>query len=107
MYLFPLLLTFGLQRTVQVGREALITLTQGSLRDSEGIQALEEAAAELYKALQAGRDRGGFGGSSNVRSSDIPQTWLLPWSVWRSTEHTMSSSANVCTNTLASCSQPR
>ncbi|KAH9969098.1 exocyst complex component Sec3-domain-containing protein [Russula dissimulans] len=46
-----------LLRTVKVGREALITLTQGSLRDSEGIQALEEAATELYKALQAGRDR--------------------------------------------------
>ncbi|KAI9461020.1 exocyst complex component sec3 subunit [Lactarius psammicola] len=36
--------------------EAMITLTQGSLRDPEGLQALEEAAAELYKALQAGRD---------------------------------------------------
>jgi hypothetical protein len=46
-----------LLRTVQVGREALITLTQGSLRDTEGIQLLEEAAAELYKALQASRDR--------------------------------------------------
>jgi Exocyst complex component Sec3 len=47
---------------VQVGRGALVTLTQGSLRDAEGIQALEEAAAELYKALQAGRDRGELGG---------------------------------------------
>jgi hypothetical protein len=47
---------------VQVGRGAFVTLTQGSLRDAEGIQALEEAAAELYKALQAGRDRGEFGG---------------------------------------------
>ncbi|KAI0005577.1 exocyst complex component Sec3-domain-containing protein [Russula compacta] len=46
-----------LLRTVQVGREALITLTQGSLRNTESIQVLEEAAAELYKALQAGRDR--------------------------------------------------
>ncbi|KAI9513060.1 exocyst complex component sec3 subunit [Russula earlei] len=46
-----------LLRTVQVGREALAILTQGSLRDAESIQALEEAAAELYKALQAGRDR--------------------------------------------------
>ncbi|KAI9436774.1 exocyst complex component sec3 subunit [Lactarius psammicola] len=45
-----------LLQTVQVGREAMITLTQGSLRDPEGLQALEEAAAELYKALQAGRD---------------------------------------------------
>lgn len=47
---------------MQIGREALITLTQGSLRDAGGIQALEEAAAELYKALQAGRDRGEFRG---------------------------------------------
>ncbi len=38
----------------------MLTLTQGSLRDIEGIQALEEAAAELYRALQAGRDRGKF-----------------------------------------------
>ncbi|KAH8991916.1 exocyst complex component sec3 subunit [Lactarius akahatsu] len=45
-----------LLQTVQVGREAMITLTQGSLRDPDGIQALEEAAAELYRALQAGRD---------------------------------------------------
>ncbi|KAI0307681.1 exocyst complex component Sec3-domain-containing protein [Multifurca ochricompacta] len=46
-----------LLQTVQVGREALITLTQGSLRDAEGIHTLEEAATGLYKALQAGRDR--------------------------------------------------
>ncbi|KAI0305016.1 exocyst complex component Sec3-domain-containing protein [Russula brevipes] len=46
-----------LLRTVQVGRDALIALAQGSLRDAESIQALEGAAAELYKALQAGRDR--------------------------------------------------
>lgn len=46
-----------LLQTVQVGREAMITLTQGSMRDAQGIRALEEAAAELYKALQAGRDR--------------------------------------------------
>ncbi|KAH8998826.1 exocyst complex component sec3 subunit [Lactarius hatsudake] len=45
-----------LLQTVQVGREAMITLTQGSLRDPDSIQALEEAAAELYRALQAGRD---------------------------------------------------
>lgn len=45
---------------MQVGREAMITLTQGSLRDPEGIQVLEEAATELYKALQAGRDGGEF-----------------------------------------------
>ncbi|KAI0249489.1 exocyst complex component Sec3-domain-containing protein [Lactifluus subvellereus] len=46
-----------LLQTVQIGRGALMTLTQGSLRDAESIEALEEAATELYKALQAGRDR--------------------------------------------------
>ncbi|KAI0271421.1 exocyst complex component Sec3-domain-containing protein [Gloeopeniophorella convolvens] len=46
-----------LLQTVQVDREALIALAQGSLRDAEGIQLLEEASTELYKALQAGRDR--------------------------------------------------
>ena len=45
---------------MQVGREAIITLAQGSMRDTEGVQALEEAAAELYRALQAGRDGGEF-----------------------------------------------
>ena len=63
---------------MRVGREALITLTQGSLRDTEGIQALEEAAAELYKALQASRDRGEFGGSvlnfSSNMTSDMAAT---------------------------------
>lgn len=39
----------------------MITLTQGSLRELEGVQSLEEAATELYKALQAGRDGGEFG----------------------------------------------
>ena len=38
----------------------MLTLTQGSLRDVEGVQALEEAATQLYKALQAGRDGGEF-----------------------------------------------
>ncbi|KAF8273874.1 exocyst complex component Sec3-domain-containing protein [Lactarius quietus] len=45
-----------LLQTVKVGRDTMITLTQGSMRDAEGVQALEEAATELYKALQAGRD---------------------------------------------------
>lgn len=39
-------------------RESLITLTQESLEKSKSIQKLEEAAADLYKALQTGRDRG-------------------------------------------------
>jgi hypothetical protein len=50
----------GPQQTVQIGRQTLMTLTQGPLRDAEAIQSLEEAATELYKALLAGRDRGGF-----------------------------------------------
>jgi hypothetical protein len=43
---------------VHVDQDALITLTQGSLEKTQSIQQLEEAAAELYKALQAGRDTG-------------------------------------------------
>ena len=55
--------SFGPQQTVHVERESMLTLTQGSLRDVEGVQALEEAATQLYKALQAGRDGGEFRGS--------------------------------------------
>jgi len=43
---------------VQVDRGALIMLTQESLEKSASIQKLEEAATQLYKALQAGRDTG-------------------------------------------------
>ncbi|KAJ7487422.1 exocyst complex component Sec3-domain-containing protein [Mycena galericulata] len=46
----------NLLQTVQVDKEALATLTQESLEKSTGIQRLEEAATELYKALQAGQD---------------------------------------------------
>ncbi|KAJ7099628.1 exocyst complex component Sec3-domain-containing protein [Mycena crocata] len=46
----------NLLQTVQVDKEALATLTQESLEKSTGIQHLEEAATELYKALQAGQD---------------------------------------------------
>ncbi|KAJ7932567.1 exocyst complex component sec3 subunit [Mycena leptocephala] len=46
----------NLLQTVQVDKEALATLTQESLEKSAGIQRLEEAATELYKALQAGQD---------------------------------------------------
>lgn len=46
------------QKTVQVDQEALVTLTQESLEKQTGIQRLEEAATELYKALQASKDRG-------------------------------------------------
>ncbi|KAJ7275209.1 exocyst complex component sec3 subunit [Mycena haematopus] len=46
----------NLLQTVQVDKETLATLTQESLEQSAGIQRLEEAATELYKALQAGQD---------------------------------------------------
>jgi hypothetical protein len=46
----------NLLKTVQVGQEALLTLTQESLEKQTGVQRLEEAATELYKALQASQD---------------------------------------------------
>ncbi|KAG8715818.1 hypothetical protein FRC08_010143 [Ceratobasidium sp. 394] len=46
-----------LLQTVHVDRDALLTLTQESLESPRGIQRLEEASAELYRALLAGRDR--------------------------------------------------
>ncbi|KAF9479714.1 exocyst complex component, sec3 subunit [Pholiota conissans] len=46
----------NLLRTVHVDQEALATLTQESLEKSQSISRLEEAAVQLYKALQAGRD---------------------------------------------------
>lgn len=46
------------QQTVQVSRDALMILSQESLEKPSSIQRLEEAATELYKALQAGRDTG-------------------------------------------------
>ncbi|KAF8973564.1 exocyst complex component Sec3-domain-containing protein [Flammula alnicola] len=46
----------NLLRTVHVDQEALSTLTQESLEKSQSITRLEEAAVQLYKALQAGRD---------------------------------------------------
>ncbi|KAJ1301562.1 hypothetical protein OPQ81_008810 [Rhizoctonia solani] len=46
-----------LLQTVHVDREALLILTQESLESQRGIQRLEDAAAQLYRALLAGRDR--------------------------------------------------
>ncbi|OCH94698.1 hypothetical protein OBBRIDRAFT_769029 [Obba rivulosa] len=46
-----------LLHTVQVDKQALLALTQESLEKPASIQRLEEAATELYKALQASRDR--------------------------------------------------
>ena len=43
---------------MNVDQEALITLNKESLDKPRSMQKLEEAAAELYKALQAGRDTG-------------------------------------------------
>lgn len=51
---------FFFQQTVHVDRDTLIMLAQESLEKPAGIQRLEEAASELYKALQAGRDRGAY-----------------------------------------------
>lgn len=48
----------NLLRTVHVDQEALSTLTQESLEKAQSIQRLEDAAVQLYKALQAGRDTG-------------------------------------------------
>ncbi|EJU00131.1 hypothetical protein DACRYDRAFT_101160 [Dacryopinax primogenitus] len=45
-----------LLQTVDVDREALVALTQESLEKPAGITHLEKAAAELYKALLAGRE---------------------------------------------------
>jgi exocyst complex component 1 len=46
------------QKTVQVDKTALLLLTQESLEKSASITKIEEAATQLYKALQAGRDTG-------------------------------------------------
>lgn len=48
----------GRKQTVQVDRGTLIVLSQESLEKPASIQRLEEAATELYKALQAGQDTG-------------------------------------------------
>ena len=53
-------------------RDSLLTLTQESLEHASGIEHLEEAASELYKALLAGRDTGGvFPPSSTMRNADL------------------------------------
>ncbi|KAG8814416.1 hypothetical protein FRC17_001136, partial [Serendipita sp. 399] len=46
----------GLLQTVQVDRESLLLLTSQSLDKPASIPRLEEAATELYKALQAGKE---------------------------------------------------
>ncbi|KAF8640686.1 hypothetical protein AX17_000342 [Amanita inopinata Kibby_2008] len=46
----------NLLQTLHVAQESFITLTQESLEKPKSIERLEEAATELYKALQAGQD---------------------------------------------------
>ncbi|KAG6887860.1 hypothetical protein C0995_012111 [Termitomyces sp. Mi166 len=46
----------NLLQTVNVDQRSLVTLTQGSLEKPQSVERLEEAATQLYKALQAGRD---------------------------------------------------
>ncbi|KAG5647578.1 hypothetical protein DXG03_008931 [Asterophora parasitica] len=50
----------NLLQTVNVDQRFLVTLTQESLEKPQSLQRLEEAAAQLYKALQAGRDTGTY-----------------------------------------------
>ncbi|KAG9013462.1 hypothetical protein FRB94_002536 [Tulasnella sp. JGI-2019a] len=45
-------------KTVDVDQRALIALTQEHLDNQGGIERLEQAAAELYKALMAGKESG-------------------------------------------------
>ena len=44
------------QQIVNVDKQDLMILTQESLESDRGIKSLENSAASLYKALQAGRD---------------------------------------------------
>jgi hypothetical protein len=47
----------ALLQMVQVEPDALAVLARESLRDMQGVERLEGAATQLYKALQAGRDQ--------------------------------------------------
>ncbi|KAG6889916.1 hypothetical protein C0992_003620 [Termitomyces sp. T32_za158] len=47
-----------LLQTVNVDQGSLVTLTQESMEKPQSMERLEEAAVQLYKALQAGRDTG-------------------------------------------------
>jgi hypothetical protein len=73
---------YQLQRTVHVDQEALATLTQESLEKTQSIQRIEEAAVQLYKALQAGRDTGltHLSYIIHVPNAHIAlQIWLRRW----------------------------
>ena len=89
------LLQTSLKQTVQVDREALVTLTQESLEKPASIQRLEGAATELYKALQAGQDTG----KRHAHwTADLvltgSQKWPLRWKGWTSTGLITHNSAN-------------
>ncbi|KAG1715987.1 hypothetical protein ID866_1152 [Astraeus odoratus] len=85
----------NLVQTVQVNRETLVILTQESLEKPASIQKLEEAATELYKALQASQDTGNCHDSLFMIMTLIDkQKWLQRWKGWMSTELTIRSSAS-------------
>ena len=85
-------------------REALITLTQTSLDKASGIQRIEEAATELYKALQAGRDTGkSIAGKVYLHfNNNAIEKWLLLWRGLMNTGPTTLSSVNVYMTTYRS-----
>ncbi len=57
------------QQIVEVPPEDLRVLTQESPGTAKGVEALERAAASLYKALMAGRDTGGLTSHCAVQPS--------------------------------------
>jgi hypothetical protein len=74
-----------------------VILTQESLEKSKSVQKLEEAAAELYKALQTGRDRGliCFHLHEFFTALNCRQKLRLLWKDWASTKRTMHNFASV------------
>lgn len=84
------------QQTVHVDKEALLALTQESLEKASSIQRIEGAATELYKALQAGRDRGMKLSCYSVKECNLTlhKIWLRPWKGWMSIELTIHISAS-------------
>jgi hypothetical protein len=91
--------SFQPQRTVHVDQEALATLTQESLEKTQSIQHLEEAAVQLYKALQAGRDTGPTRLPylcSFPNSHVASQTWPQPWKDCKNIGPTTHNFANEC-----------
>lgn len=85
-------------------RETLVSLTQTSLDKASGIQRIEEAATELYKALQAGRDTGKLiaGKVPPHFNNNAIKKWLLLWRGLMNIGHTTLSSVNVYMTTYRS-----